>query len=219
MFRRSAGPSGVTPADPDGFSDEFGHRREVDRPFLIWRRFGRSRPAPPAAIADGGEISPDARLWHAATTGADVHGLIAPSDIPRPLFPHRAVVAARPDDPDVFAGNPPAIEVWTEMELCALHALWWIGRRRQDARLIARADMAATWHLENLQPDNATNHPWAVHAFAEFGERRGSPEADLHAQTLLHNCRVALGRPDALSAQILGDAADAIDSLLLPGPG
>jgi len=77
--------------------------------------------------------------------------------------------------------------------------------------LFSRALAAAEWHLEALQPDNATNRPWACHVFAILGVERARPDAILHAQTLVHNCMVAQGRPDRRSALILVDAARAIE--------
>ena len=73
-----------------------------------------------------------------------------------------------------------------------------------------RVRLAVIWHLEHIQPDNATNHPWAVHLFAAAGCEVGAPhasEADLFAQTLAHNALVSMGRPDRISAHILADAA------------
>lgn len=90
-----------------------------------------------------------------------------------------------------------AIEVWTETELAALHAL----SHRKEMR--ERVQRAVGWHVERTQPDNATNRPWAVHAFVEHG----SPEADHFAQTLVSNCIVQSAQPDVLSALILKDAA------------
>ncbi len=105
-----------------------------------------------------------------------------------------------------------AIEVWTETELSALHALWRharIATGEAAAALSARISRAVFWHLEHTQPDNATNHPWAAHVFL----LHGSPESRHFAETLVSNCMVLNGRPDALSAWILLDAADAIDGL------
>jgi hypothetical protein len=34
----------------------------------------------------------------------------------------------------------------------------------------------------------------------------------MYAQTLLHNCQVSLGEPDAFSKLILADAADALSA-------
>lgn len=104
-----------------------------------------------------------------------------------------------------------SIEVWTDTELSALHALYWLGRRRGEPQWQRQALDAARWHIEHTQPDNATNRPWAVHVFAILNVQHGSSEARLFAEALIHNCQVQLGRPDALSALILNDAADALD--------
>jgi len=105
-----------------------------------------------------------------------------------------------------------AIEVWTETELSALHALWRHARTATGeaaAALSARIGRAVSWHLEYTQPDNATNHPWAAQVFL----LHGPPESRHFAETLVSNCMVLHGRPDALSAWILLDAAEALDAL------
>lgn len=106
-----------------------------------------------------------------------------------------------------------AIEVWTESELAALHALrHHIGRAAGDAAaaLSARIRRAVEWHIAHTQPDNATNHPWAVHVFV----LHGSAESRHFAETLVSNSMVLSGRADALSAWILLDAAEALELLL-----
>ncbi len=122
-----------------------------------------------------------------------------------------------------------AIEVWTECELAVLHA----GFRRlleSEARGPAapvalverhRRDLqdAVAWHLEHTQPDNATTHPWSLHAVLELG----SPTAEAidHAGSMLHAMQAAAvmtpdGRPDPLSRWIAADLVRTLSSL---GPG
>lgn len=100
-----------------------------------------------------------------------------------------------------------AIEVWTEVELSALHAAWRLARLRAQPALRQRIERAMHWHLENTQPDNATNRPWALHAFL----LEGSAEARAYAGTLLHNAIAMGGHPEPLSAWILMDAAAELD--------
>ncbi len=105
-----------------------------------------------------------------------------------------------------------AIEVWTETELSALHALWHLARRAAGdtaAALSARIASAVAWHIQHTQPDNATNHPWAAHVFL----LHGTPESRHFAETLVSNCIVLNGRPDPLSAWILLDAAEALETM------
>jgi len=100
-----------------------------------------------------------------------------------------------------------AIEVWTEEELSGLHALWRIGRVARLPPAWDRARAAMRWHLEHTQPDNATNRPWALHAFLQ----EGSAEGEAYAGTLLHNALAHGGRPEPLSAWILMDSAAELD--------
>lgn len=101
------------------------------------------------------------------------------------------------------------IEVWTETELCALHAISHHACAEDSSpaeALQGRIERAVAWHLEHTQPDNATNRPWAAHVFL----LHGTAESMHFAETLVSNSMVLNGRPDALSAWILLDSADAL---------
>ena len=110
------------------------------------------------------------------------------------------------------------IESWTEAELASLHALWWLWRvsptRAGREALATRGRSHRDWLIEEIQPDNATNRPWALGAFIAWGcegnmEGEGGDGellAHHYAQTLLHNCQVQQGRPDRFSTVLLLDA-------------
>ena len=146
--------------------------------------------------AEVGPVSPhprtlDESLWF-ALTGASPIPPAPPSTTPKPL---------------TGPGPTGTIEVWTETELACVHAAWSLG---SDWR--AAANASALWLVEHIQPDNATNHPWAVHVFAALGAETNNPELELYAQTLLHNCIVGSGKPDPYSALILLHASRAIQT-------
>jgi hypothetical protein len=101
-----------------------------------------------------------------------------------------------------------SIEVATETELAALHALSHAGNAARS-----RVEAASDWIVHNIQPDNATNHPWAVHVFLQRAFESGSVEHRLYAETLLHNCVVSLGRADRFSALILLDSGRTLKSI------
>ncbi len=172
----------------DAFTDDRGDRRAVDRPILAWLLGIHPGPTP----ADATDA--DLRLWWALHDGATIDDAIAPA--PGPLLGQ-----------DAFRTG--AVETTTETELAALHALWHHGERDPGRR--DRCLDAARWHVEMLQPDNATNHPWAVHVFVNLAlaepDADASARARLHAETLLHNALVSTGRPDRFSACLLLDAA------------
>jgi len=196
----SPGGTGVPPvSDPQRFSDEMGHRRPVDAPFLAWRTrtasVPRQDPPPDAPL--------DVLAW-SAVTNRDIDIDVALARHAPPAGGFGALVDQ---------GALKTIEVWTETELSALHALFWIALRKSDARLGARVLDAARWHIAHMQPDNATNHPWSAHVFALVDVIDDAREAGLYAQTLVHNCQTQLGRPDRFSALILLDCADGIDAL------
>lgn len=174
------------------FADDAGHRRDADTPFLshTLALHPSTNPSPRAS-----EL---ALAWWSLSHPAAFDCLRINIAADGPLLPHL---------------REAGIETWTETELGAMHALLWRGTLQGIAPLIDRAYRTAHWMLDNLQPDNATNHPWAVHLFITMSldPRRAEPDrtaADLYAQSLLHNAVVHTGRPDRFSALILWDAAD-----------
>ena len=170
------------------FADESGHRRAIDGALLA--RLLKIDPlAPPAR-----SLSPDEELWwRSARADARIDDVILPGD-----------------GPLVGSHRSPTIETWTECELSAMHAAWNIllGAPRQS--LYARLLAGASWLTNTLQPDNATNHPWAVHAFIHLWQATGNAAFRHYAETLIHNCQVQRGQPDRFSSLLLLDAADAL---------
>ena len=188
--------------------DDFGHRRPVDDAFFAWRQRGNGNASGAPATPPDDVDNEDTLLWAALTNaGSDPLALLASGD---------AAARDRTDSGALFgqqAGRVP-LEVWTERELSCLHAL---DRLRTERPGITRdietvLNNALAWHIENLQPDNATNHPWAIHVFLRAAVERDEYPAQLYAEALLHNCQVSMGRPDAFSAHILLDAAEALDA-------
>jgi len=199
------------------FNDEAGHRRAIDPIFLNFR-LSRSAPTAtsqpstpqPPIHAD----KPDIALWQQL-----LHITSGTKADPKERKNQPPVSTNSSTDntprPATLADPSGTIEVWTETDLCALHALGWLAQLHTNtptrSTLRNRVTLAVLWYLEHIQPDNATNHPWAVHLFAAESCRPTAPhaaEADLFAQTLLHNAIVTMGRPDRISAHILADAAD-----------
>ena len=135
---------------------------------------------------DGPCTRPETRMWWDR-----LHGSISPDNEDR----------WQGDGPLLQQHEAEAIEVWTDAELSALHAAWFVARSPDQKERIHRA---VAWHLEHLQPDNATNRPWAVHVFY----LHGSPEAEHHAATLIHNAQASGGT--TLAGLLLRDAATAI---------
>ncbi len=145
---------------------------------------------------------PDGILWPVAC--GDLSGLEAADRL----------LAARPGSSLADPGAYMALEVWTECELSALHALGRVARLHPSPARRARLGELLAWHLEHTQPDNATNRPWALHLFA----MQGSPESVLYAETLLHNVAASDARHEPLSRWILLDAARELESAGDRGP-
>lgn len=192
---------------------------------LLARRLGRTAPTPPLApIARGGHrsgaLTIDLALWYALINTNDQQGDAIGAALARiQLDDHDDCMggggngggdgggAGGGDGPLAPQSEYITIEVWTESELAGLHALCNLALERNRERILRRVRRTVDWHIENTQPDNATNHPWALHAFL----MRSRPEATHFAETLLNNCMVLNGRPDPMSAWILMDAAETLE--------
>ncbi len=168
------------------FRDEFGARRATDGA-LLCRVLGiRYEP--------GGIESQDLdfRLWEA------VHGIFGAWD------------GLITKEDGLVNPHGYAIEHRTLIELCALHALYYLA----EGEMRDRVDRLVDWHTRELQPDNGINRPWGLHAFVirsvEAEDVNLRLNAMLHAQTLANNCCITLGKPDILSAFILLDSANAL---------
>lgn len=181
------GPDAPCP-DRERFARDFRDERG-NRPKPIGAFLAHYLDLPESDQADD---RADARLWHAVRDDA-------PPKVTDtgPLFPEM---------------RNEGIEIWTETELCGLHALAWHALRNPALR--PRVLDAAAWHVATLQPDNATNRPWAAHVFTLLHAKTADPAAQLHAQTLAHNCRVATGVPDRASALVLDDAARCLRAIV-----
>lgn len=175
-------------------------------------RLGSMEPVVRAALraTAAGTTAPDPTPLPGTGEGTEWaawHALLSGDAPPEALFDaFRPTLLARDDYT--------AIEVWTDAELCVMHALWFLARRDGDRRAAARLDTVRTWHLAHTQPDNATNRPWALHVFALGAE----PESQLYAQTLLHNAMALDARPTALAGLILASSAGAMRLSVLPSP-
>lgn len=186
-------PPALLKADPmaiAAFRDEMGNRLAVDDALLA-SALDRSSGYQPLHTA-----SADLAIWAAALAEPVKEPSLAPGT-GAPLLNH---------PPDA------TIEVWTESELSALHALWRLTRRSGQMALRERCVAAAVWHADNTQPDNATNHPWAAHVFYAAGMATNRWEPWHYADTLVHNTLVG-GRVRIRSALILLDASRELEAL------
>lgn len=113
------------------------------------------------------------------------------------------IVTVDGDGPLLAEDRYLAIEVWTESELSALHALFDLAITHRRGDWLMRAERARDWHLRHTQPDHATARPWAIHGVL-LGR---TAETQHYAEMLLHNCMAMTGQPDANSAWVLMDAA------------
>ncbi len=164
-------------------------------PWFLYSRGRDDKPAKqPTALDD--------ILWSAVASGSP-----GGFSIPQVADPSRPAAMVPFDD-------AVAIEVWTERDLSAMHALSRLMERAGAPGVVARLEAAVRWHIEFTQPDNATGRPWALHLFVRRWVDACDAEARLYAETLLHNCQMLAGAPDPLSGEILRDSADALRALI-----
>lgn len=175
------------------FADEYGNRARTTEPFL---RCVLGLSAHPES--DPSDL--DERLWWSLCSDQSI------------------VLSELADGPTL---TPPsddiAIEHWTQIELCALHALWTINQRSSADSFDRRIIDAAVWIMHELQPDNAINRPWALPVFIMLSltldDDNDRATASMYAQTLLHNCSITMGKPDILSSCILLHSAESLRQL------
>lgn len=227
---RTLGEVELTRGEAGRFRDEAGSRRAVDEPFMLWRAGVMAEHAPASA-------RDEVRLWWAlldsnvevdelliaggreVVSGTEADGMNA-APMAKSLHGGEGVPGDIERHPPLLAWSAGSVEVFTQTQLCAMHALWHLAAARGRADWRRMCLNAAAWFVEHIQPDNATNHPWGIHVFVMLSaERRGAGdpmsiglagEADLYAQAMLHNCQVGMGRADSFSAHVLADAAKAL---------
>jgi hypothetical protein len=135
------------------------------------------------AVYRGGELLHDDRLIDWA--GQVFHGLIACQRADGPYL-----LPSRSDNPEIL---------WYH-ELQILHAIGSYALQTGDEAALASARRAAAYHLNETQPDHATNEPWGLPAFL------CDPQTHLMADQLLHTAAVQQpGRAGGVTLILLAD--------------
>lgn len=192
-----------------GFADGMGDRRAIDAPILA--RLLNCSPDQKRFTEHAGD---DAAVAIMKAAGRD--------DIAAAL---RSVKNSLDGTPWPLAADPriAALEGQTELELAAVHGFAVLALRHgsRHPELTERLLGAVRWLMREIQPDNATHRPWSVHAFvwsAAILDGNEGSEAELYADTLVHNALVAgshgAGRMDVFSAILLRDSAEVLFSML-----
>lgn len=236
MASLAAGPPG--PAD-SGVVDPAGHSREVYHPFALhlclaafarryesmpaslWSRcqsMAESAVAPMRLVESCAGIAPEPEqtaltLWRALAL-ADAAVLLG-RDLDMELID--AVVHAVVRRPGPEGSLHPrlaeqSLDAWTYRELTGLHALAGLALLRRNQGWARRVEEVAMHHVENTQPDNTTNQPWALFGFAWSMNTRSFADQQIHDATA-H--AAAWGSHHAstvgpLAGMLLADAADAL---------
>jgi len=190
-------PLGLGEIDAANFTDERGNRRDIDQAFLA-----ALLNLPLAAdAATGHKHVTDLHLWHAAAMPTDSREWI--DDLV-------STGRSGPVFGEPFAGT---VEVFTESQLCALHALLRLATRERSERWLSHAVRSCLWLIENIQPDNGTNHPWGAHVFIVVEAMGLTDSGIMYADAMLTNCQVHQGKPDRRSALILHDAGNELSRI------
>lgn len=186
----------------EGFADGMGDRRPIDRPLLA-RVIGG---LPHCFVNQEGDDAATAMMRAVGRRDISaIRKLIREPDarMPMPLIAEPSVAT---------------LEAETERELAAVHALASLALADAAfADLRPRLLGAAKWLIAEIQPDNATHRPWAVHGFVFASavlEPHEAIDAEMYAQTLVHNAVVASGvtsgKIDVFSLVLLRDAQQAL---------
>jgi hypothetical protein len=111
----------------------------------------------------------------------------------------RLVACQRPRGTFLEAGAGDNPETHWYHELLLLHAATSYAAQTRDAAVEAAVARAAEFHLNETQPDHATNQPWALAAFAR------SPATRSVADGMLHSA-ATIGRTSGVTSILLADA-------------
>lgn len=195
----------------DGFTDGMGDRRAIDAPLLA-----RMLRNVTCHHADNkhfeASVDDDAAVALMKAAGRD--------DVDAALSLVRSAIGS---DVVPLVAHPltATLEAQTELELAAAHGLGVLALRHAATHphFAERLLGAVRWLMAEIQPDNATNRPWAVHAFVWAASRQdgGAVDAEMYADTLVHNALVAGStqprKLDVFSGLLLRDSAEVLADL------
>lgn len=98
-------------------------------------------------------------------------------------------------------------EPWWQNEMLILHALHSFALISGDGPSLDKTIACADFHIREIQPDHATNEPWAAHAYASHIDGR------ITAETLLHSAQIQnAGTLSEISRLIVADAVAALEA-------
>ena len=91
-------------------------------------------------------------------------------------------------------------------ELQIVHAVASLGLQGDDVGLKTSAATAAAWHMNETQPDHATNHPWGLPAFLIDPSTHVMADGLLHAATAQESAAREGGGVSGVSLILIADA-------------
>ncbi|MGN6726274.1 MAG: hypothetical protein ACTHLZ_10175 [Tepidisphaeraceae bacterium] len=164
----------------------------------------------PAQLAEPTMLPAPASLGSAAAVGVwEMYSKFIAGDQSAAAWLTEAVEALCPTALIAGPGDNP--EPGWQSEMVILHALHAFALIQRDPALIQKTLRCTQFHLEEIQPDHATNEPWAIHAYASH------PDGAVTAETLLHAALMHHGGTLSEPARLIAhDAAAALEAYLAP---
>jgi hypothetical protein len=137
-------------------------------------------------------------VWWALASHAAGEVLGVKTDLARSAF-GRLAARQRPSGTFLEAGARDNPETHWSHELLLLHAAASYAAGSGNGAVGAAVARAAEYHLNETQPDHATNQPWALAAFARHAQTRPVADGMLHAAA-------TIGRRSGVTSILLADA-------------
>ncbi|NJL31739.1 MAG: hypothetical protein HC898_08960 [Phycisphaerales bacterium] len=123
-----------------------------------------------------------------------------------------AVLAQPGEDGSLHPMHPDkSLDGWTWRELLGLHALAHVYTLHPSAHRLDRLREAVAFHMDNTQPDNTTNQPWALPAFVIAGAVTLA-EQQLH-DVMAHASTLPGNRPPVITGLLLADSARLLQAM------
>lgn len=183
--------------------DGLGHRRSIYRPLLestIRRASNRLRGSSFASVPEPTGVNAQA----VAEAALSDLGAVPAS---RGMI-ERLMASQTADGTYLQATNADNPEPVWYYESIVLHAVGLHAAETGDARAIASMQRSAARFAREVQPDHASNQPWAMHAFVLEPEAIPLADMMLHAAGIQHPASM-----DAVSLILLSESLEAIENL------
>lgn len=191
--------------------DRLGHDRPLYKPFLAYSLARSAAAAVPVALADfGADWDGPATAAAGDRVAAVVWGALATLAMGTPVNAgplatmRRLIDGQQANGAFLLAGRGDNLESLWFHELAILHAVASFAVQAREPGLWPAVARAVRYHVEETQPDHATNQPWGVTAF--LLEPEGWPLADSMLHAASSHAAVERDASQGLTLMLLADA-------------